>query len=80
MCAGQSITAMWYYSEKKLKDDLLSLYHAYDKLNNPANKWFMWQDNPRGIRFASSVQNDIMWNSKLYLIFENIEQKPYFRI
>jgi len=79
MCAGQSMTAMWYYSEKKLKDHLPPLYHAYDKLNNPADKWFMWQDNPRGIRFASSVQNDIVWTGKLRQVFSTIARNPNFQ-
>lgn len=56
-CAGQSMTAMWYFYEKKLKGEP-SLFHRYDELNNPDLPKFMWTDNPLGYRFASTIQED----------------------
>lgn len=59
-CAGQSITAMWYYYEKALKSSP-RLYHRFDLVNKDSAT--LWQDNPRGFRFASVVQADIQWDS-----------------
>jgi hypothetical protein len=60
-CAGQSMTAMWYYYEKKLAGET-SLYHAFDKNNNKEKPAFQWQDNPRGYRFSSVIQEDFNFN------------------
>jgi len=56
-CAGQSITSMWYYYEKKLNGEP-NLFHRFDQLNRKTNPNFMWQDNPLGYRFASVIQED----------------------
>jgi len=37
-CAGQSIAAMYYYSEKKVKEKKPSLFGLYDNYNNPYQK------------------------------------------
>jgi hypothetical protein len=65
-CAGQSITAMWYYYEKK--PQLGKLFHSLDKLNNPASPSFMWMDNPLGYRFASTIQDDFNWDFWIYQV------------
>jgi hypothetical protein len=59
-CAGQSITAMWYYYEKK--QQLGNLFHSLDKLDNPVSPSFMWMDNRLGYRFASTIQDDFNWD------------------
>ncbi|MBN2201093.1 hypothetical protein JW777_04000, partial [bacterium] len=56
-CAGQSMTAMWYYYEKRLAGEP-ALNHLYDTLNDPADGNKFWYDNPRGYRFASTIQKD----------------------
>jgi hypothetical protein len=56
-CAGQSMTAMWYFYEKKLKGEP-SLNHRFDTVNDPARPDSLWSDNPRGYRFASTIQED----------------------
>ena len=56
-CAGQSITALWYFDEKR-KNGSPQLFHGYDSYANPAQPAVLWQDNPRGYRFASSIQQD----------------------
>ncbi|MCW8850901.1 MAG: PKD domain-containing protein [Melioribacteraceae bacterium] len=56
-CAGQSITAMWYYYEKTLKGEP-SLFHRFDEVNNSSKPNLLWQDNPLGYRFASTIQKD----------------------
>lgn len=58
-CAGQSMTAMWYYYEKKLTG-APALNGLYDDVNS--SKYVLWQDNPLGYRFASVVQADMQWD------------------
>ena len=60
-CAGQSMTAMWYYYEKKLKGES-GLFHRFDKVNNNTLPNFLWQDDPLGFRFASTIQRDFDWD------------------
>jgi len=57
-CAGQALTAMWYYLEKN-KKGAPQLYHAYDNIYDINKPIKMWQDNPQGYRFASTVQQDM---------------------
>jgi hypothetical protein len=56
-CAGQSITSMWYFYEKKLNGEA-NLFHRFDQLNQKTNPSFMWNDNPLGYKFASIIQKD----------------------
>ncbi len=60
-CAGQSMTAMWYYYEKKLNGGR-PLFHKYDKFNDSTKPAALWQDNPTGYKFASVIQEDFNWN------------------
>jgi hypothetical protein len=57
-CAGQSMTSMWYYFEKKLKGED-KLFGKFSTVQN------LWQDNGAGYRFCSVVQNDISWNGQI---------------
>lgn len=59
-CAGQSMTAMWYYYEKKLRGEP-ALFHRYDMVNSSEKPQLLWQDNPQGYRFASTIQEDANW-------------------
>lgn len=69
-CAGQSVTAMWYFYEKKLKG-APSLYHQFDSFCNSEKPNFIWQDNPFGYRLASTVQEDAVWG-RLFNLQSNI--------
>lgn len=60
-CAGQSLTAMWYYFEKKLQG-AASLFHLYDQVNTKTDPALLWHDNPYGYRFASTIQKDFDWD------------------
>jgi hypothetical protein len=51
-CTGQSMTAMWYYSARKLREGDPPLYNRFSTLSG------MWQDNRDGYRFASVVWAD----------------------
>lgn len=61
-CAGQSITSMWYYYEKRLAG-AAPLYHRYDRFNREKDS--LWCDNPRGYKLASVIQEDLRWDSWL---------------
>lgn len=56
-CAGQSITALWYYSQMKSAGEH-SLYEYY----NEGTRDF-WYDDAKGYRLASVIQEDVDWNA-----------------
>ncbi len=60
-CAGQSVTAMWYYYEKKSKG-APNLHSNFDHYGSAAPA--TWADNPRGFKFASQIQADMKWDEK----------------
>jgi len=60
-CAGQNMTAMWYYFEKKASDGSL-----YNKFSDNAN---LWQDDARGYRFCSVIHNDLEWDGTVSTLF-----------
>ena len=63
-CAGQSLTAMWYYLEKTRKGTS-TLWNRFDNNGDaPATPDF-WEDDSFGYRFASMVQHDIDWDNWL---------------
>jgi hypothetical protein len=51
-CTGQSLTALWYYSARKLGAAEPPLYNRFSTFSG------MWYDNRDGYRFASVVQED----------------------
>ncbi|MCX6551925.1 MAG: hypothetical protein NTY02_13175 [Acidobacteria bacterium] len=67
-CAGQSLSSMWYYCEKKLKG-APSLYGQYDHnapgfKEHPSSKTpGFWEDDSLGVRLASTIQEDGWWNA-----------------
>ena len=62
ICAGMSLSAMWYYLERKNTDG--ALFHKYDSFNDKTLPGKLWQDNPKGYRFASAIQSDINWDAR----------------
>ena len=56
------MTAMWYYQAQR-KTGSPPLYHQFDQFNNPANPGILWQDDPKGYRFASTIQVDANWDA-----------------
>lgn len=54
-CAGQSMTAMWYYYEQKTQGG--KLFGKYDTKAN------FQEDDPIGYRFASTIQRDFNFDS-----------------
>lgn len=70
-CAGQSLTAMLYYTLKKGE----SLYGKYDNYNNPFHKTptLMWDDRA-GYRLASVAQVTADWDNKLRNYWRTIQR------
>lgn len=58
-CAGQSISAMWYYHVKKLQDGAPPLYGRFEMGHKQLSI-----DNPYGYRFASVVHEMIDWTKR----------------
>jgi len=65
-CAGQSLTALWYYVNQP-DGKGLTLYNRYDNNGQAPQTPNFWQDDSRAYRLASTVQHDINWSS-----FENL--------
>lgn len=63
-CAGQSITAAWYYWEKKLKGEK-GLNGRYDNNANKPASPELWQDDSLGYRLASTVQEDLNFGTEI---------------
>ncbi|MBN1924484.1 MAG: PKD domain-containing protein [Prolixibacteraceae bacterium] len=64
-CAGQSISMMWYFYEKKLYNSpqLNGTYQLLDSL---------WLDNPLYYRWASVVQRDLDWKGDMQRLLKKI--------
>ena len=63
-CAGQALTAMWYYIERT-KQGTSTLWNRFDNNGDaPASPDF-WEDDSLGYRLASVVQHDIDWDNWL---------------
>ena len=58
-CAGQVLSMMWYYTEKKIKEQEPSLNTAFD--NDTPDFWY---DDVNAYRFASVIQNRIKFASE----------------
>ncbi len=71
-CWGQSMTAMWYYCEKTLKDKP-HLWGLYDNNGGVATP-DLWQDDSLGYRLSSTVQQDAVVDNLLHEIGEFIYQ------
>ena len=64
-CAGQSITAMWYYNEMYQAKNAPRLYGLYDNYDYGITTSQFWRDDSEAYRFASVVQKKINWNARL---------------
>ncbi|HOJ04704.1 MAG TPA: hypothetical protein PK916_11965 [Bacteroidota bacterium] len=59
-CTGQSLTAIWYFLNKKQRFNAPPLFNQMDEVHVDS----MWMDNVRGYRFASVVWKGLAWNSR----------------
>ncbi len=62
-CAGQSITSLWYYVEKKKAAGERPLYGRYDNNDYGMGTIDLQNDDSWGYRFSSVVQSELDWNS-----------------
>jgi hypothetical protein len=69
-CAGQSISAMWYYYNQPNGKDL-TLYGRYDNNGKDPATPKLWWDDSYGYRLASIVQSDLDWDSWASQFFTN---------
>lgn len=69
-CAGQSITAMWYYLERRRGAGDPSLWNRFDNNNYGLKTPAFWQDDSWGYRFASTVQVSMDWESRSRSLFK----------
>lgn len=80
-CAGQSISAMWYFCEKRM-DGEDPLYGRYDHNGADPKSPDIWQDDVWGYKFASTVQGKIEWDSRIVRLmraFSSIDDKLTWR-
>ncbi len=68
-CAGQSISMMWYYYEKRLGGGERPLYGRYDNNNYGLGTIDFYQDDSWGYRLASTVQRSIDWDAQSRILF-----------
>jgi hypothetical protein len=62
-CAGQSISAMWYYSQIFQGKGEQRLFGRFDDNNYGIKTPNFWMDDSSGYRFASVIQESIDWAS-----------------
>ncbi len=61
-CAGQSVSAMWYFCEKPDGPDPF-LWELYDRNGKEPATPDLWDDDSYGYRLASVIQQDIDWDN-----------------
>ena len=67
-CAGQSITAAWYFYEKTQRGEK-PLYGKFDNNGQEPATPGLWEDDSLGYRFASTVQKDMKFSTELRKTF-----------
>jgi len=68
-CEGQSVGALWYFKNIRLKnmdDPSTALYHLFDNNDFPFRTPDIWEDDSWLYRFASSVHLDVTNGSYIY--------------
>lgn len=76
-CAGQAISAMWYFYERRQKNNERPLYGRYDNNDRGYGTIDFWQDDSWGYRLSSAVQRDINWESLSFQAFERIPRENH---
>jgi len=72
-CSGQSMSALWYYYEKKMIAGERGLYGRYDNNDKGYGTIDFWRDDSWGYRLSSVVQDDVdfgSWIAKAFLEME----------
>jgi hypothetical protein len=70
-CAGQAISAMWYYYEKRLRASEAPLYGRYDDNDYPLSTLYFGEDDSWSYRFASVVHDSLIdWDHSSRVFFK----------
>ncbi|HEX7670285.1 MAG TPA: hypothetical protein VF395_11905, partial [Polyangiaceae bacterium] len=75
-CDGQSISALWYYTEQQVKAHAPRLYGTFDNNGVSPKTPDLWEDDSFGYRFASTVQTDTYANPFTVNYFANVLESP----
>lgn len=73
-CAGQSITAMWYFVMRP-DGSGANLWKRYDRNGQTPGTPELWEDDSQAYRFVSTVQRDIDWNGWQNKLFNEMAGK-----
>ena len=77
-CAGQSISAIWYYSQMRKAQGEKALNGRFDNNLNDVKTKDFWYDDSDGYRLASMVQNTMDWkNEGVHKYFAFSGEKSY---
>lgn len=71
-CAGQSVTAMFYYQSIYRNAGGPRLYGRFDNNNYERRTIDFWEDDSWGYRYASVIQNAMAWDSLSYRLQINL--------
>ncbi|MBN1260256.1 MAG: hypothetical protein JXB35_06205, partial [Anaerolineae bacterium] len=72
-CAGQAISAMWYYYEQRLRAGEPPLYGRFDNNDYSLDTPYLWQDDSWGYRFASMVHDTLIdWDDRSRAFFKSM--------
>jgi hypothetical protein len=72
-CAGQAISAMWYYYEQRLRAGEPPLYGRFDNNDYAFHTPYFWEDDSWGYRFASVVHDTLIdWDHRSRAFFKSM--------
>lgn len=74
-CAGQSITAMWYYCTRP-DGAKVHLYGKYDNYGKGKPTTDFWQDDTYAYRLCSVIQNSVKWDNTAQTYFADFKLVP----
>jgi len=72
-CSGQSMSALWYYAEKRIVSGERELYGRYDNNDRGYGTIDFWRDDSWGYRLCSVVQKDVDFGSLIAKAFLKME-------
>jgi plastocyanin len=73
-CAGQTLTALWYFTEKP-DGTSTRLWGKYDNFGSQPTTPQYWQDDNQAYRLASMAQNSIDWDGMMFNFFLSVPEK-----
>ncbi|MCX7773124.1 MAG: zinc ribbon domain-containing protein, partial [Clostridia bacterium] len=74
-CAGQTLSAMWYYMFRKSGGSLYGKFDNYGWKDYGFETPSIWQDDVMGYRLATTVQETLDWSDQEYKDFMNSSKR-----